>query len=94
VSFLAYRAISQLFRRYDPAVAYPSTRATRGATRPRWGDDSWAVYLPSTGRIYFADNYIQYRNCTGSAFTLTVPTCGGTRDDLANWGTSVNSITP
>jgi len=63
--------------------------------RPRWGDYSWAVYAPgSGGKIYFATNYIQYPNCTGSAFTLTFATCGGTRDGQANWGTSVNSVVP
>ena len=54
-----------------------------GPTGPRWGDYSWAIFLPwSGGTIYFATNYIQYRNCTGSAFTLTLGTCGGTRDGL------------
>ena len=66
-----------------------------GGTRPRWGDYNNAIYLPwSGGRIYFVTNYIEYPNCTGSAFTLTVGTCGGTRDGLANWGTSVNSVVP
>jgi hypothetical protein len=65
------------------------------STRPRWGDYSNAIFLPgSGGRIYFATNYIQYPNCTGSAFTLTLGTCGGTRDGFANWGTSVNSVVP
>lgn len=64
------------------------------ATRPRWGDYGEAIYNPSSGRIYFASEYIPYVNCTGSDFTLTIGTCGGTRDGLANWGTSVNSITP
>jgi len=66
-----------------------------GPTSPRWGDYSNAVYLPgSGGRIYFAANYIQYPNCLPPAFTLTVGTCGGTRDGNANWGTSVNSVVP
>jgi hypothetical protein len=66
-----------------------------GPTRPRWGDYSWAIYLPwSGGKIIFATNYIQYPNCVGSAFTLTVATCGGTRDGFANWGTSVNYVVP
>jgi hypothetical protein len=66
-----------------------------GTTRPRWGDYSWAIYLPGGGdRMYFATNYIQARNCTGSEFTLTVATCGGTRDGYANWGTSVNYVVP
>ncbi len=65
-----------------------------GQTRPRWGDYSAGVYNPATGKIYFANNYIQYPSCTGAAFTATVATCGGTRDYFANWGTSVNSVTP
>ena len=66
-----------------------------GPTDPRWGDYSNAIYLPfSGGRIYFATNYIQYPNCLPPTFTLTVGTCGGTRDGLANWGTSVNYAIP
>jgi hypothetical protein len=58
-------------------------------TRPRWGDYSAAVFVPFTG-TYFAGQYIEYPTCYGTAFTLTVGTCGGTRDGNANWGTSVN----
>jgi len=66
-----------------------------GPERPRWGDYSNAVFLPwSDGKIYFATNYIQYPNCTGAEFTLTLGTCGGTRDGYANWGTSVNFVVP
>jgi len=66
-----------------------------GATQPRWGDYNNAIFLPwSGGSIYFATNYIQYPNCKGSAFTLTLATCGGTRDGNANWGTSVNVVVP
>jgi len=66
-----------------------------GPTGPRWGDYSNAIYLPwSGGKIYFATNYIQYPNCVGSEFTLTLGTCGGTRDGNANWGTSVNFVVP
>jgi hypothetical protein len=66
-----------------------------GATGPRWGDYSQAIFLPgSGGRVYFATNYIQSPNCLPPAFTLTVGTCGGTRDGFANWGTSVNYVTP
>src|ERR1019366_3875905 len=57
-----------------------------GATSPRWGDYSNAVF--ANGQFYFATNYIQSPNCTGAAFTLTVGTCGGTRDGFANWGRS------
>ena len=60
--------------------------------RPRWGDYGAAILLG--GRYYFASEYIQSPNCTGSAFTLTIGTCGGTRDGFANWGTSVNVVTP
>jgi hypothetical protein len=63
-----------------------------GPARPRWGDYSAAVF--ANGQFYFATNYIQYPNCTGAAFTLTLATCGGTRDAFANWGTSVNSVSP
>ena len=60
--------------------------------RPRWGDYSGAVFDPASGKIYFANEYIQYPNCADSVFTLTLVTCGGTRDAFANWGTSVNSL--
>jgi hypothetical protein len=63
--------------------------------RPRWGDYSWGIYLPGgSDRLYFANEYIQYPNCTKKAFTLTIGTCGGTRDGFANWGTSVNYVVP
>ncbi|MGH9019401.1 MAG: hypothetical protein ACRDV0_00040 [Acidimicrobiales bacterium] len=66
-----------------------------GPTDPRWGDYSNAVYMPGTGRVYFATNYIQYRNCSDSALLASdFATCGGTRDIYANWGTSVNYVTP
>jgi hypothetical protein len=65
-----------------------------GPTRPRWGDYSNAIYLWGSDRIYFSTNFIQYTNCTGSEFTLTLGTCDGTRDGFANWGTSVNFVVP
>ena len=67
-----------------------------GATCPRWGDYSWGLFVPGTGRpVYFANEYIQYPNCTGSAFSPTaIGTCGETRDGQANWGTSVGYVTP
>ncbi len=66
-----------------------------GPTRPRWGDYSSAIFLPwSGGKIYFSTNYIQYPNCGEPEFTLTLGTCGGTRDGFANWGTSVNFVEP
>jgi hypothetical protein len=66
------------------------------AVRPRWGDYSWGIYMPDgSDRLYFANEYIQYPNCTGSAFDWNmIGTCGGTRDGQANWGTSVNYVVP
>jgi hypothetical protein len=77
-----------------PTDGFTEYQGYPGATRPRWGDYSGGVYDPGSGKIFFATNYIEYPNCTGSAFTLTLATCGGTRDDFANWGTSVNSVSP
>jgi hypothetical protein len=63
-----------------------------GPTGPRWGDYSAAVF--ADGQFFFATNYIQSPACSDATFTLTVGTCGGTRDGYANWGTSVNSVSP
>jgi len=81
-------------------LGYPSVQNTR----PRWGDYSQAIFVPSgTGRgvgdrpdhgqggIYFATEYIQSPNCGDSAF-LADPTCGGTRAPAANWGSSINFL--
>jgi hypothetical protein len=57
--------------------------------RPRWGDYTFAVW--SGGKVYFATEYIQSPNCSDSAFAND-PTCGQTRDEFANWGTSLNSV--
>ena len=79
----------------SPQDGFTEYQGLPGQTRPRWGDYGWAVYVPGTGRIYFASQYIQYPNCTSSTgFTLDLATCGGTRDGFANWGTSVNYVTP
>ena len=79
----------------DGFTEYAPFPAPGNPPRPRWGDYSWGIYLPGGGdRLYFANNYIQFPNCTGSAFTLTIGTCGGTRDGYANWGTSVNYVVP
>jgi hypothetical protein len=59
--------------------------------RPRWGDYSAAVADGST--VFFAAEMIQYPNCPWSTFHKD-PTCGGTRDGFANWGTSLSKITP
>ncbi|HXZ90414.1 MAG TPA: hypothetical protein VEG61_05075, partial [Candidatus Dormibacteraeota bacterium] len=64
---------------------------------PRWGDYTWAMFVPTTpgsahGNIYFATEYIQSPNCDYATWSVD-PSCGGTRDPLANWGTSVNYLT-
>ena len=79
----------------SPQDGFSEYQGYPGTTRPRWGDYGWAIYLPGGGdRLYFSNEYIQYPNCTGNAFTLTIGTCGGTRDGFANWGTSVNYVVP
>lgn len=78
----------------SPQDGFSEYQGFPGRTRARWGDYSEGVFLPGTGRIYFANEYIQFPNCTGTDFTLTLGTCGGTRDGRANWGTSVNYVVP
>ncbi|HXZ89985.1 MAG TPA: hypothetical protein VEG61_02885 [Candidatus Dormibacteraeota bacterium] len=64
------------------------------ATRPRWGDYTWSIFLPNSGgQIYFATEYIQYPNCADATF-LVDPSCGGTRAPFANWGSSINYVVP
>jgi hypothetical protein len=64
---------------YDGTVEYRGYSATTYATRPRWGDYSAAIFVPSyggfdssghqgSGQIYFAAGYIQYPNCTDAQF--------------------------
>jgi hypothetical protein len=79
----------------SPQDGFSEYQGYPGATRPRWGDYSWGLFVPDNGRIYFASEYIQYPNCTAaSGFTLENATCGGTRNGLSNWGTSVNYVVP
>jgi hypothetical protein len=80
----------------SPQDGFTEYQGFPGPTGPRWGDYSWAVFVPWTGgKIDFATNYIQFPNCTGSDFNASaIPTCGGTRDGMANWGTSVNYVVP
>ncbi|MGI0072015.1 MAG: hypothetical protein ACRECT_08145 [Thermoplasmata archaeon] len=78
----------------SPQDGFSEYQGLPGGTRPRWGDYSAAIFVPfSNGAVYFATNYIQYASCTGSAFSLVIGTCHGTRDGFANWGTSVNYVT-
>ena len=81
----------------SPQDGFTEYQGLPGPTRPRWGDYGAAIFVPGTGgKIYFASQYIQYQNCTGSEFNPArgKATCGGTRDGRANWGTSVNYVTP
>jgi hypothetical protein len=79
----------------SPQDGFSEYQGYPGITRPRWGDYGEAIYLPGgSDRVYFSNEYIQFPNCTGAAFTLTIGTCGGTRDAFANWGTSVNYVVP
>jgi len=78
-----------------PQDGFTEYQGYPGPTHPRWGDYNNAIFLPfSGGKILFATNYIQYPNCTGSEFTLTIGTCDGTRHGFANWGTSVKYVVP
>lgn len=61
------------------------------AFRPRWGDYSAAV--ADGGNVFFAAEMIQSANCDWATFHRD-PSCGGTRDEFANWGTSLSKITP
>jgi hypothetical protein len=74
---------------FSEYLNYPSATP---AFRPRWGDYGGAILMG--GRYYFASEYIQSPNCEPPQFTLTIGTCGGTRNGFANWGTSVNVVTP
>jgi hypothetical protein len=74
---------------FSEYLNYPSATP---AFRPRWGDYGSAILMG--GKYYFASEYIQSPNCTPPQFTLTIGTCGGTRNGFANWGTSVNFVTP
>ena len=63
--------------------------------RPRWGDYSWAIFVPNSGgKVYFASEYIQAPNCDDNTFINVDPSCGGTRDFNINWGSSLNFVTP
>jgi hypothetical protein len=58
--------------------------------RPRWGDYGVATYVPGLGFV-FAGEMIQHPNCSPSAF-MKDPTCGGTRDPYANFGTALSLV--
>ena len=63
-----------------------------GAPQPgisRWGDYSAAV-ADGQGNIWFATEFVG-QSC-GDAEFLADPTCGGTRDQFANWGTFIGVL--
>ncbi len=65
-----------------------------GAPQPgisRWGDYSAAV-ADREGNIWFAAEFVG-QACSDAEF-VTDPTCGGTRDVFANWGTFVGVLRP
>jgi hypothetical protein len=80
----------------SPQDGFTEYQGYPGPTRPRWGDYSWAIFLPdSGGRIYFSTQYIQQRSCEGDDFVLhAIGICDGTRNSSSNWGTSVNYVVP
>jgi hypothetical protein len=73
------------FTEYQPFPGFPGN-----GTRPRWGDYGAAAFVPGTG-FYFASEYIQSAPCKLEVFRKD-NTCGGTRDQAANFGTSVNLV--
>src|SRR5215469_7951783 len=77
----------------DGFTEYQNYPSPTPAFRPRWGDYGAAILMG--GRYYFASEYIQSPNCVPPAFKLNMlGICGGTRNSQANWGTSVNFVTP
>jgi hypothetical protein len=87
---------------YDGSTEYIFSNIGPPFFRPRWGDYSQAIFVPGMGEghdpegsghggVFFATEYIQYPNCSDSAF-LSDPTCGGTRAPHANWGSSINFL--
>jgi hypothetical protein len=78
-------------------LVFPCPRHHHGTrcplTLPEWNRTAATPRIPEPA-IGRACRYIQSPNCADSMFTLTLATCGGTRDGFANWGTSVNAVTP
>lgn len=80
----------------SPQDGFSEYQGYAAGTRPRWGDYNYAIYMPSspgssTGRIYFATEFIASPNCSNAAF-LKDSSCGGTRDTYANWANSLNYL--
>jgi hypothetical protein len=70
------------FSEYQPNPTSPS---------PRWGDYGAVVFDPGVG-FYFASEEIPYPTCSPTYFFKVDRTCGGTRDQNANFGTSLNHV--
>jgi hypothetical protein len=63
-----------------------------GGNSGRWGDYSAAV-AAADGTIWIASEYIG-QTCTLNQALATGFSCGGTRTQLANWGTYISHIDP
>jgi hypothetical protein len=77
---------------YDATTEYQCSAGTCPSGTfytPRFGDYTWAVWY--NGNVYFATEYIQYKNCANAQYRID-PSCGQTRGPDANWGTSLNSL--
>jgi len=61
-----------------------------GVARPRWGD--YAAAAIDGGTVYLGSEYIA-QTCSYAQYVAD-PTCGGTRDQYANWSTRISSVTP
>jgi hypothetical protein len=74
-----------------PEDGFSGYRAFGGAGTARWGDYSAAV-PDSAGHVWIAQEFIG-QTCTLAQYTAD-NTCGGTRTQLANWGTHISEVTP
>lgn len=74
----------------DGASCLSGTPGVQGACR--WGDYSAAVTDPSDGSVWMAVEFIN-QSCTSAQYSID-PTCGGTRDPLANWATRLFQLNP
>ena len=76
-----------------PDDGFSGYRPFAGGATGRWGDYSAAV-ADEHGTIWLAQEYIG-QSCTDAQFTAADGfTCGGTRTQLANWGTFISSVNP
>ena len=79
----------------SPQDGFTEYQGFPGPTRPRWGDYSWGIFVPGTGGGSTSPtNTSSTRTAPVQRSPSTIGTCHGTRDGSANWGTSVNYVTP